>query len=183
VCTVCKKGFTCSKQLKVHSRTHTGERPYACDTCGKTFAYNHVLKLHMMAHLGERLYKCTICSETHTSKKALETHIKSHGSATNRQSAAAASTSSYSSITGNASTSAPVGAGEGTSMTGVRGLSPLKPLPPLTPAGPINAPPAASTRGATMNLRQRQAMVKTYKENNYKELKNACSNRSNNLII
>ena len=156
MCTVCKKGFTCSKQLKVHSRTHTGERPYACDTCGKTFAYNHVLKLHMMAHLGERLYKCTICSETHTSKKALETHIKSHGSAANRQSMAAASTSS---LTGNASTSA-AGAGEGTSMVG--GLS-YKPPPPLIPAVPVNAPSVAGTKGTAMNLRQRQAMVIIYK--------------------
>lgn len=160
MCTVCKKGFTCSKQLKVHSRTHTGERPYACNTCGKTFAYNHVLKLHMMAHLSERLYKCTICSETHTSKKTLEIHIKSHGSAANRQSSAIASTYSSSSSNRNASTSASVSAGKGTSMAGIRGLSLYKTPSPWTPVVPINAPLAAGTAN---NLLQPQMMVKVLK--------------------
>ena len=78
-CIICNKGFTCSKRLKVHSRTHTKERPYPCDTCGKTFAYKHVLKHHEMSHLSERLYKCKMCpAETFKSKKAQEQHLKSH---------------------------------------------------------------------------------------------------------
>lgn len=51
VCCVCGKSFTCSSDLKRHTRCHTKERPYACGLCEKTFKqtstfYQHMRKFH-----------------------------------------------------------------------------------------------------------------------------------------
>ncbi len=47
-CTVCNKGFTCSKQLKVHMRTHTGK------------ATRHSWPTHVLC-IVESYGKCTRC--------------------------------------------------------------------------------------------------------------------------
>lgn len=34
-CKFCGKGFSSDSALKIHIRSHTGERPFACNECGK----------------------------------------------------------------------------------------------------------------------------------------------------
>lgn len=34
-CRFCGKGFSSDSALKIHIRSHTGERPYGCEKCGK----------------------------------------------------------------------------------------------------------------------------------------------------
>ena len=46
------------RQVTVHERTHTNERPYACRECPARFKVSSALLVHTRQHNGERPYKC-----------------------------------------------------------------------------------------------------------------------------
>lgn len=46
ICTICKKGFTCSSHLKIHYRTHTEGWPYTCTSCSRCFMQVSTLNSH-----------------------------------------------------------------------------------------------------------------------------------------
>ncbi|CAK8691523.1 unnamed protein product [Clavelina lepadiformis] len=77
-CNFCDKSFKCKRPLKVHIRTHTGERPYQCDVCHKSFSMNSSLKSHMRIHTGERPYQCDVCHKSFSASSNLKTHMRIH---------------------------------------------------------------------------------------------------------
>lgn len=77
-CSICHKTFKTPKELRVHSRVHTKEKPYVCYVCGKSFRQQAHLNSHYKIHSGEKPYSCTLCSLSFTENSSLKRHIRIH---------------------------------------------------------------------------------------------------------
>ncbi|CAG9574089.1 unnamed protein product [Danaus chrysippus] len=51
-CHVCNKTFSTRSYMRVHMRTHTGERPYKCYVCGAGFITSSKMNRHVLTHPG-----------------------------------------------------------------------------------------------------------------------------------
>jgi len=49
-CHICNRGFLNKSNIKVHLRTHTGEKPFGCEHCSKAFRQKAHLLKHMSIH-------------------------------------------------------------------------------------------------------------------------------------
>ncbi len=79
-CLTCDKEFVDGTRLLIHSRLHTGERPFKCDVCGKTFTQRRTLHEHKLTHEQQRKFECDQCNKRFVQRNHLKYHRASvHG--------------------------------------------------------------------------------------------------------
>uniref|UniRef100_A0A336LN03 CSON014797 protein n=1 Tax=Culicoides sonorensis TaxID=179676 RepID=A0A336LN03_CULSO len=78
-CKVCDKTFTTTTKLKMHSRVHSGLKPFKCSKCPKTFTQEYNLKRHEMTHLPanqrKKRFQCHNCELSFWQKHHLKDHL------------------------------------------------------------------------------------------------------------
>lgn len=79
----CNKSFHQKTHLEIHTRAHTGVKPFVCrePTCGQRFSQLGNLKTHERRHTGERPYKCDICGKTFAQRGNVRAHKIVHTAA------------------------------------------------------------------------------------------------------
>jgi len=61
-CELCPTTCGRKTDLRLHvQKLHTSERPMHCKMCGKSFPDRYTLKIHKKSHEGEKCFKCDLC--------------------------------------------------------------------------------------------------------------------------
>ncbi|CAI7583258.1 unnamed protein product [Penicillium pancosmium] len=76
----CGKSFAQKTHLDIHTRAHTGDKPFICKepSCGQRFSQLGNLKTHQRRHTGEKPYKCDLCHKSFAQRGNVRAHKTTH---------------------------------------------------------------------------------------------------------
>ena len=78
ICDVCNKSYANNRNLEVHKRIHTGERPHVCQNCNKSFSVRSNMIAHRELCLGQCKFNCSICNRGFPLESLYKRHMDEH---------------------------------------------------------------------------------------------------------